>query len=406
MSVHRLFAVLVLVLSAVPAPGAALTLAEAERLALERAPWYAHHRTNVEAAAERVIYEGRLPDPQLTLGALNVPTDRFSLRENEMTMLVMGVRQSFPPGETLRLKSERARQELAREEAMLELERRNLLKQVRQTWLELYYLREALAVLDETRTLQKQLLQAAEGRYRARIGTPQEVFRARQALGRLDERAQDIRTQTVRAQAQLSRWIGEEAFSALPARLPPLPPPADFEPERHPEMLAARAGLEALRAEVAMAREEYKPGVMVELSYGFRRRAPDGMNRPDMLTAMVTLDVPVFRAKRQDRRLAERQARTQGAHHELEDKRRELLAMYRAVAAEHASLTERVRIFEERVLPEARREAEVTIAGFAREQAERREARMKALEAALELTRLRVELARAQTELLYLAGEQ
>lgn len=406
MSVHRLFAVFALVLLAAPVHGAELTLAEAERLALERAPWYAHHRTNVEAAAERVVHEGQLPDPQLTLGALNVPTDGFSLREDDMTMLMVGVRQAFPPGDTLRLKSERARQELTREEAMLELERRNLLKQVRQTWLELYYLGQALAVLKETRALAQQQLKAAEGRYRARVGTQQEVFRARQALGRLDEREQEIRMQIVRVQARLSRWIDQAAFSALPARLPPLPEVADFEPGRHPELLAARAGLEALRAEVAMAREEYKPGVMLDLSYGFRRRALDGMNRADMVTAMVTLDLPVFRAKRQDRRLAERQAREAGARFELEDKRRELLAMYRAAAAEHASLVERVRIFENRVLPEARREAEVTIAGFAREQAELREARMKALETALELTRLRVELAKSQTELLYLAGEK
>ena len=74
------FALLIALLAAPLSAGAALTLAEAERLALAHAPWLAHHRTNVSAAAERVVYEGRLPDPQLILGVVNVPTDTYSTR--------------------------------------------------------------------------------------------------------------------------------------------------------------------------------------------------------------------------------------------------------------------------------------------------------------------------------------
>lgn len=407
MAVYRSFFGLTWALLATPLVASAeLTLEQAERLALEHAPWYAHHRTNIEAAAERVVYEGRLPDPQLTLGAINVPADDFGLRKEDMTMLMIGVRQSFPPGDTLRLKSLRAAQELAQEEARLELERRRLLRQVRQDWFELYYRTRALAVLAQMHALQASQLRAAEGRYRAGVGSQQEIFRARQALARLKERQQELHADIARLQSQLARWIGEAAFGVLPERLPVLPPVADFDPERHPEWLVARAALEAMRVEVALARQEYKPGVMLDLSYGLRRPMPDGTERPDMVTAMVTFDLPIFRTKRQDRRLAERQARETGARLELEDKRRELEAMYRAARAEHEALVERVRIFEHHILPEARRAAEVTVAGFAREQAELREAQMKALETALELERLRVELARSQTELLYLAGEK
>jgi trans-aconitate methyltransferase len=56
-------------------------------------------------------------------------------------------------------------------------------------------------------------------------------------------------------------------------------------------------------------------------------------------------------------------------------------------------------------VPDARREASVTVSGFASDQAMLREARIKALDAELELTRLRMELARSQADLLYLTGE-
>jgi outer membrane protein TolC len=406
--IHFLFRIVVAVTALAPLVARAqgpLTLADAERLALEHAPWYAHHRTNVSAAAERAVFEGRLPDPQLTLGALNVPTDSFSLDQEDMTMLMVGVRQSFPPGDTLKLRTRRAGQELKREEARLEIERRNLLRDVRRTWLEVYYAHTALRNVEQTRPLLERQLAAAEGRYRAAQETQVAVLRARQALARLDEKRADIAAQERRARAMLTRWIGEAAQSPLPDTLPELPPAQAFDAARHPDALAAQAGLEAAHAEVEMARQEYKPGMMVDLQYGARRAAPDGMNRSDMVTAMVTFDLPVFREKRQDRRLAEKQAMAEGARFEFEDKRRELDAAHAATRAEHEALAERVRLYEERILPPARQAARVTIAGFAREQTELRDAQMQALEAELELARLRVELARSQAELLYLTGE-
>ncbi len=405
----RLAGILIIQLAAVSGALAApeLTLPEAERLALEHAPWLQHHRANVDAAAERAVYEGRLPDPQLVVGAINVPVDTYKLNQEDMTMTMVGIRQSFPPGDTLALKSRRAEKELTREEAKVEAERRNLLRQVRQAWLELYFQQESLRLLLESRQLQQKQLNAAEGRYRAAADMQQSVIRARQAVARVNEREPMLKAQIARIRAQLGRWIGEAAMLPLPAALPTLPVPApDFDAARHPEWLATQAMLDAARLEVGMARQEYKPGWMLDLSYGFRRPMPDGTERPNMVTAMVTLDLPVFRAKRQDRRLAEKQVLETGARLETEDKRREIEAMYASMRAEYEALAARARIFEEQLLPAIRRESQVTVAGFARDQTEYRDARMKMLEAEQEYTRVRVDLAKTRAELLYLTGEQ
>ncbi|HSD97010.1 MAG TPA: TolC family protein [Sulfuricaulis sp.] len=383
-----------------------LTLSETERLALEQAPWLQHHRTNADAASERAVYEGQLPDPQITLGLANVPTDTYRLNQEDMTMTVVGVRQAFPPGKTLALKSERAGKELAREQARVQMEQRNLIRQVRQAWLELYYQEQSLRTLDESRRLAQKQLESAEARYRAAQETQQSVLRSRQALARLDERAPMIRAQKLRLQAQLARWIGDAAYQPLPAQLPALPEvPGAFDYTHHPEWIATQTMLDEARVEVDMVRQEYKPGVMLDVSYGFRRPMPDGSERPDMLSAMVTLDLPVFRDKRQDRKLAEKQTMEAGAQYELDDKRRELESMDRSLRAELDSLTEREKIFAERLIPATRREAQVTVAGFARDQSDYRDALMRSVDTELEYLRLRVDRAKAQAELLYLTGE-
>jgi len=383
-----------------------LTLAEAERLALEQAPWLQQYRNNANAAAERTVYEGRLPDPQLTFGFVNVPTPSYSLRQEDMTMTMIGVRQTFPPGNTLALRTNRAESMSERENARLEVERRGLLKRVRATWLEIYYAEQGQRLLETARDLAQRDLEATESRYRAAQEMQRMLFRARQALARIDERLPTLRAAAVTARAQLQRWIGtaaREPLSDAPPSLPSLP--TGFDPTRHPEWLAVQADLGAARAEVGMAREDYKPGWMLDLSYGFRRPMPNGVERADMVSAMVTLDMPIFRDKRQDRRLAERQAREAAARYGAEDKRRELETLYDTWRTEYDALAARVQVFEQALMPAIQRELHVTLAGFAREQTERRDARMKQLNAELELLRLRVDLAKTQNELLYLTGE-
>ena len=391
--------------SALAAPE--LTLAEAERLALEQAPALARERANVAASNERVISQGRLPDPQLVLGAVNVPADSYSFREEDMTMTMVGVRQAFPPGDTLGARTRRAEREHEREEARFETERRGLLKQVRAAWLELYYATQGLRLIEATRALARRDLEAAEARYRAAQDTPRAVLRARQVIARVNEREPMLHAQAERARTQLARWIGDKARDPLPEALPTLAaPPERFDPARHPEWIASQAELGAMQAEVDMTRAEYKPGWMLDLNYGFRRPMPDGTERPNMVTAMVTLDLPVFRAKRQDRRLAENQAKEAAARFETEDKRRELEAMYSAMRAEFDATAARIRVFEKELVPNLKRETEITLAGFAREQTELRDARMRQLDAEIELLRLRVDLAKTQAELLYLTGEE
>src|SRR5512134_4008497 len=158
----RMAGILIIQLAAVSSvlAGPELTLAEAERLALEHAPWLQHHRTNADAAAERAVYVSRLPDPQLTLGFLNVPTDSYRLDQEDMTMTMVGVRQSFPPGDTLKLKGQVAEKELTREQVRVDMERRNLLRQVRQTWIELYFQQQSLNTLEELRRLARKQLEA------------------------------------------------------------------------------------------------------------------------------------------------------------------------------------------------------------------------------------------------------
>lgn len=376
-----------------------LTLAEAERLAIESAPMLARQNDAVAAAGARAGYEDRLPDPQLAIGALNVPTDSFRFDAEEMTMVMVGLRQSFPAGRTLRYRGERAQHELERERARADGTRRDLLRQVRLAWLDLYALDAEGRVIERMRPLMTSQREAAEGRYRAGADSMQKMLEARQMADRLIDRDHDLRARRARAEARLAVLIGADAYRPLPEELPTLPVAKPFAEAQHPEVRAADAEVAAAQSETAMAREEYKPGMMVEVSYGSRQ------NRPDMMSAVLTFDLPLFPGRVQDRKVAEKRALEDAAQREREERRRLLEADERAARIEAESLDQRLRLYTDRLLPDADRQTHVTVAGFARDQSEYREARLRALDTEIEYTRLRAERARVQAELLYLAGE-
>jgi len=383
-----------------------LTLSETERLALDNAPWLQHHRSMANAAEARATYESQLPDPEVYLGAVNVPTDSFQLNKEDMTMLAVGVRQQFPAGDTLSLRGKLAEQEFSRGRSDLEMERRRLIRQVRQTWLELYYANQAVRILNESRALAQRQIEAAERRYRAALDEPLAVLNARVTLAQLNEREPMLNADIARLRAELGRWVGANAALAMPQDLPSLATPSPtFDVTHHPEWQVTQAQQDGANTEVDLARQAYKPNWAVDLSYGSRQPMPDGTRRPDMVTAMVAVSLPLFTAKRQDQRLAERQMLAASAQFGVEEKRRELESQYTVARAEYSALEQRVLITTEQLLPALHRAAEITSSGYAREESGRREARLKILETDQSLLRLRVDLAKTQAALLYFTGE-
>ena len=87
-----------------------LSLAAAERLAIERDAVLQQLAAESAGMRERAVAEGQLMDPRLRMGAVNVPTDSFSLTQEDMTMMEVGVSQEFPAGRTLELSRRRMEQ--------------------------------------------------------------------------------------------------------------------------------------------------------------------------------------------------------------------------------------------------------------------------------------------------------
>lgn len=386
-----------------------LELAEAEQIALQSDPLTRRHAALAAAHAEQAVADAQLPDPSLNLGAQNLPTDTFNTTQEDMTMATLGVQQRFPPGDTLKHRAEQSTAYAARENARAEEQRRRVLNAVRNSWLESYYQARTLETLHASYTLLEQLLRVSQTQYGAGLVSAQDMLNAELELRQLKERI--IASEAVRAtaQADLARWTGPlPAVRPLAADFPVLKSPLSYDAlqaglDQHPRMQLEEATVRASNSEVDLARDNYKPSWEVGVGYGLR-----GGGRSDFASAGVSVSIPLFADKRQDRRLAASEQQAVAARYTRDDARRTLLHELDSGYSLWRGLGQRLAAYEKDIVPQAEQNATLAVLAYQSNNADFAmvmRARVVELEARLQTLRLRVDHARAQAGLIYLMGE-
>jgi outer membrane protein TolC len=399
-----------------PARAAGVTLAEAERVAVDRDAVLRQLAAETDAMRQRAIAESQLMDPKLKFGATNVPVDSLSLDAEDMTMLEVGVSQEFPAGHTRKLTRQQMEQSADAAEATAADRRRTVRREVRRVWVELAYIATARELLAGQESWVEQMRTSAKSRYAAGEGKQLDVLQAGLDAAMLREQQLDLERDEAMRRAQLARWIGDENAAragpfAMPARSAPEPLSVlEARLMAHPAQMDYEHRIEAASTAIDLAREKKKPGWMLDVSYGFRSGADAfGMNRPDLVSAMVTMDLPLFRSNRQERQIGAAVAEARGLHEMHEDHRREMHAMLEEAWSAAGKTGELERFYETDLLPLAEQSVEAALLAWRGNRGMIDEvvtARRVGLETRLKHLRLSADRAQAQYDLDYLAGDE
>jgi outer membrane protein TolC len=334
------------------ARAAPLPLAEAQRLAVERDAGREALQNESAAMRDMAVAAGQLPDPEARFGAVNVPVDSWELDRDDMTMLEVGVMQRFPAGRSRRYARERYESGALGADAQARERVRSVRFEVERVWRELDYLDASLGLVAEESRWLEALAGGAEAAYMAGAGESLGLLDARLMSLELEERRLGLQREREALLAELSRWVGEAVDAgrvAGPWRA------RDLEPvEALLERLQSNPMLESLShsrdaalREADAARERYRPSFGLDVAYGLRNGAGmDGASRSDMLTAMITFDLPLFTRDRQDREVGAARSRARAAEARRADSARELEARLRATHARALRLGEIVALYE------------------------------------------------------------
>jgi outer membrane protein TolC len=396
---------------AIAAAEAPLTLAEAQRLAVERSRQLAGRNAAVSAAREMGHAAGQLPDPVLRLGIDNLPIegpDQFNLTRDFMTMSRVGVMQEFTRSEKRRLRGERFEREaekiLAEKSAVVG----SIQRDTALAWLDGYYSEALAAVIAEQMAEIRREIVAVEGAYRAGRGSQADVFAAHGAQVALELQASELERRIRTARIKLARWIGDAAEAPLAGK-----PTIDIvrldagalhaQIADHPEIAVLSRQEEIATTEARIAQAEKKADWSVELAYQKR-----GSSYADMISVGVSIPLQWDRKNRQDRELASKLATVEQTRAERDEALRAHVGEVRAMLAEWENGLKRLARYERELIPFASERTKAALAAYQGGKASLTDlllARRDAIDIRMQAVQLEADIARLWGQLNFLSPD-
>lgn len=367
---------IVLLLASNIAHAEVLTLQQAEQLALQNNPALAATGKQAEAMAAMPSQVGSLPDPKVSMKALNLPMDSFSTRQENMTQMQLGFSQALPFPGKLALKSDAAEYMAA---AALQNQaefRLLLLRNTRVHWWNLAYLDQALSIIRSNQDLLRNLVRIAETKYKTGKGLQQDVLLAQLELSKLLERELSLKGVRARESAKLGVLLG--SFSNTHIELPPqLTAHINTQPmdvaalkrearSARPMLLGMNDKVMAAGSRVALAKKGYYPDFNIGAAYGFRQgvNPANKRSRPDLASVMLSMSIPLYSGSKQGKAVDQRMAEKAKAQFSWQDAANQVDADIDAAASDLRIARDQVALFEHGILPQARQTTASMLAGY------------------------------------------
>lgn len=384
------------------------TLAAAERYSAELS---ANHN---EAQALGAMAESarQLPDPKLKFGIENVPVQGGNgrrLTREGMTMQRVGIMQQYVSAEKRARKADTLLAEAQSVNAKSAVVRAALQRDAAQAWLDLALsekaLRAALALLAETER-QQPAQRASVG---AGNAAPDSVLALQIGLSAMRDKVTLARRDVTLAQTRLMQLTGQ-TVTAVSGELPRYQRlPADEKTleqaiSRHPDIIAAASEANSAKARSAQSAIAAIPDVDVEVWYGRRAEGYE-----DMAGVMVTVDLPLFQSRRQDKDHAADLSRTLQANDRPALATRDHLAQVRTLIAEYNAAQTLWARQRDEVLPLVRSRADLLASQYRAGQsqlAEVLEARRSVLDSELAVYQAEKEMARIWAAIRWLIPQE
>lgn len=370
---------------------------QAIKTAQKNDPWLSGNKHQQQAISAMSQVANTLPDPKMSLGFANLPTDGFDFGQEGMTQLKVGFTQMFPRGDSLTIKSQQLRLQSQAYPFQRQDRKAKVAVTVGSLWLDAYRVQQSIRLIEKNRSLFEQLADVAQASYSSALGKTrqQDIVRAQLELTRLEDRLALLAQQQNRYQGMLSQWLSnyatpsteKEEFAQviqlhnlqLSNQLPEITllNSALIYSENwlatealvnyfatHPAVIALDKKVLARKTSISLAEQKYQPEWGVNASYGYRDDDPTGNSRADLFSVGVTFDLPLFTENRQDMEVKSAISQTEAVKTERILLLRQLLGAYASGKGRLLRLNERMTLYKMQLLPQVQDQAEASLTAY------------------------------------------
>ncbi|WP_048662643.1 TolC family protein [Vibrio crassostreae] len=327
-----------------------------------------------QAMRETGIASATLMDPKLKVGFGGLPVDSFQFDEDPMTNISVGLMQQFERGNTLDLQQKKAGQQADGLALQVQARELTVANSMTQLWLELGYQQVAEGVMRENRRLLVELENYVQTNYSIGKSEAQDLLNAQLQVSKLDEKLQANQQVQHRLISQLSEWLGSDwlgsqvldsqgvlnatnqiDWSLLESKLA-----TNIDSTKHYQLLTdhplvkiSDVSISSNQTQVELAEQAYTPQFGVEVMYA-HRQANNMAGEPasDLVSAYLTVDIPLFTGNRQDKNLSAAQYQVGAAKSQKDTLLSQMNAQVNALLVDRSNLIQRLERYQKTLLPQ------------------------------------------------------
>ncbi len=229
-------------------------------------------------------------------------------------------------------------------------------------WLNRYYLEQRLGLLDELDRENRLFASMVQAQLVAGRGVPADALMPGQDAVGLADRRDELLADIIKAKAALRRHVGAAGDERLAATAPVLAIDAGHlrtYVHEHPELAVFAPLRDAAQAELREAQAARRPDWGLELA--FARRGPEFS---DMVSAQVTIGLPLFSGSRQDPLIAAKRHALGRVDAERETMLRDHVARLEADLADEQSLQRQLMRLKTTGLSLAQQKVDLQLASY------------------------------------------
>jgi outer membrane protein TolC len=409
---------------------ASISMQDAVKIAIQHDPWLMGNQLQEKALRAASKGANNLPDPTLSMGLLNLPSDGFAFDQEPMTQIKVGLAQTFPRGDSLAIKQKQLSFQADQHPYQREDRKAKIQVAVSQIWLNTIKADQTIRLIGRDRVLFEQLVDIVKASYSSAQGNTrqQDVISAQLELARLDDRLTAVSSQRDIALTNLSEWLSPSAqravFKTFAENIsPPLPfPPPELTDDikvllqredttgllqlltQHPALLAIEQSAKAGDTAVRLAKQRYKPQWGVNASYAYRDESQLGQSRANFFSIGITVDVPIFGYAKQDSEVAVSRLTAEVIETDKRLLQQRMLAQMLSLYQQEVRFVQREEGFLSAILPQVQEQVDASLSAYTSDDGDFSEvmrARIAQLNAQIDLIDIQIEKFKIRIQLGY-----
>ncbi|WP_428772580.1 TolC family protein [Vibrio sp.] len=360
---------------------ASVNLSQLIEIAISSDPSRKQFYTQAQAIRETGIASATQMDPKLRVGVTGLPVDSFKFDQDPMTNISVGLMQQFERGNTAQLKGKKANSQAKGVELQVAARELDVINSMTELWLELGYLQVAREILLESRLLMVEMENFINTNYSIGKSDTQDLLNAQIQVTKLDEKLQANSQMQQRTIGRFAEWLGPDLlnnhqpvqasnqlnWSKLQQQLTTSSGTEQYFAllSHYPMVKMADINIATNQIQEDIAEQAYTPQFGVEVMYGYRQsKGMNGQPASDLVSAYLTLDLPLFTGNRQDRNLSAAQHQVVASRSQKDALIRQLIGRVSGLLVERDNLTERLERYQTALLPQAKARVNAVERGY------------------------------------------